>query len=126
MKLFIPKEKEAVETRVALLPTDTGKLIRLGADIEVQAGIGESINISDEDYEKAGSQISSDYTTSLAGADLVLRINVPNGDYIQNLSEGCIHVSCMDPFNNADLVKEFATRKVSAISLEMIPRTTIA
>ncbi|MCP4261653.1 MAG: NAD(P) transhydrogenase subunit alpha [Planctomycetes bacterium] len=125
MQLFIPKETDVAETRASLLPVDAGKLIRLGADVEVEAGIGESINVSDQEYEKAGSQISTDRGSSLSKADMVLRINVPADEDIQYLGEGCIHVSCMDPFNNADLVKKFAARKVSAISLEMIPRTTI-
>jgi len=126
MKLFVPKERDAAETRVPLLPTDAGKLVRLGADVVVEAGIGESINISDDAYKEAGVKISSDRRASMSSADMVLRMSLPGGEDIQYLREGCIHISCMDPFNNADLVKEIAARKVSAISLEMIPRTTIA
>jgi NAD(P) transhydrogenase subunit alpha len=126
MKLFVPKERDAAETRVPLLPTDGDKLVRLGAGIEVETGIGESINISDEAYKKAGVKISSDRGASMSIADMVLRMGLPAGEDIQHLSEGCIHISCMDPFNSFNLVKEFAVRKVSAISLEMIPRTTIA
>jgi NAD(P) transhydrogenase subunit alpha len=126
MKLFVPKERDAAETRVPLLQTDAGKLVRLGADVVVEAGIGESINISDDAYKKAGVKISSDRRASMSSADMVLRMSVPAGEDIQYLREGCIHISCMDPFNNFNLVKEIAARKVSAISLEMIPRTTIA
>jgi len=126
MKLFVPTERDAAETRVPLLPTDAEKLVRLGADVEVEAGIGESINISDDAYKDAGAKISSDCGASMSSADVVLRISVPTGEDIQHLREGCIHISCMDPFNNFNLIKEIAARKVSAISLEMIPRTTIA
>lgn len=126
MKLFVPKERDAAETRVPLLPMDGGKLVRLGAEVEVEAGIGESINISDDAYKEAGVKISSDRRASMSSADMVLRMSVPGGEDIQYLREGCIHISCMDPFNNFNLVKEIAARKVSAISLEMIPRTTIA
>ena len=126
MKLFVPKERDAAETRVPLLPMDGGKLVRLGAEVEVEAGIGESINISDDAYKKAGVNISSDRRASMSSADMVLRMSVPTGEDIRHLREGCIHISCMDPFNNFNLVKEIAARKVSAISLEMIPRTTIA
>jgi NAD(P) transhydrogenase subunit alpha len=54
MKLFVPKETNPAETRVPLLPTDAGKLAELGAGVEFEAGIGETINIPDEAYEKAG------------------------------------------------------------------------
>jgi NAD(P) transhydrogenase subunit alpha len=126
MKLFIPKEMDAAETRVSLLPADTGKLVKLGAEVEVEAGIGESINISDDAYKEAGAKISSDRRASMSSAEVVLRMSPPAGEDIQHLREGCIHISCLDPFNNFNLVKEIAARKVSAISLEMIPRTTIA
>ena len=126
MKLFVPKEADAKETRVPLLPTDAGKLVQLGANVEVQGGIGESINIADEAYEKAGAQIARDRPASLSGADMVLRISLPADEDIEHLATGCIHVSYMDPFNNADVVAKFVAGKVSGISLEMIPRTTIA
>jgi len=126
MKLFVPKEADATETRVPLLPTDAGRLVQLGANVEVQGGIGESINIPDEAYEKVGTQIARDRTASLCGADMVLRISIPAGEDIEGLAAGCIHISCMDPFNNVDAVSKLAAGKVSGISLEMIPRTTLA
>lgn len=126
MKLFVPKEANGKETRVPLLPTDAGKLVQLGASVEVQGGIGESINIADEAYEKAGARIARDRSASLSGADMVLRISIPAGEDIEHLAVGCIHISYMDPFNNADVVAKFVAGRVSGISLEMIPRTTIA
>ena len=126
MKLFVPKQADATETRVPLLPTDAGKLVQLGANVEVQGGIGESINIADEAYEKVGAQIARDRAASLWSADMVLRISIPAGENIQHLAAGCIHISCMDPFNNVDVVRKLAAQKISGISLEMIPRTTIA
>jgi len=126
MKLLVTRETDPQETRAALLPADAGRLVKLGADVEVQAGIGEGINIPDQEYEKAGARVFGDRGESLSKADLVLRMSVPAGEDIRHLREGCIHVSHLDPFNNGDLVKELAARKISGISLEMIPRTTIA
>lgn len=125
MKLFIAKEPGRQETRAAMLPSDAGKLVQLGAEVEVAAGIGRAINVSDEEYEKAGAKVSSDSKASLA-AEMVLRMGVPDADDVGQIGEGAIHVSLLDPFNNADVVKALAARNVSAISLEMIPRTTIA
>lgn len=125
MKLFIAKEPGRQETRAPMLPSDAGKLVQLGAEVEVAAGIGRAINVSDEEYEKAGAKVSSDSKASLA-AEMVLRMGVPDADDVGQIGEGAIHVSLLDPFNNADVVKALAARNVSAISLEMIPRTTIA
>lgn len=125
MKLFIAKEPGRQETRAAMLPSDAGRLVQLGAEVEVAAGIGRAINVSDEEYEKAGAKVSSDVKASLS-AEMVLRIGVPDVDDMERIGEGAIHVSLLDPFNNAEVVKALAARKISAISLEMIPRTTIA
>jgi len=126
MKLFVPKENNPEETRVPLIPKDAGKVIKLGAIVEVEAGIGKTINIPDEEYEKVGARISNDRKKSMSKAEMVLRLSVPDIEDVQSLSEGCIHVSHMDPFHNAKVIKELARKKVSGISLEMIPRTSIA
>lgn len=126
MKVFVPKELDAAETRVPLLAVDAGRLVRLGARVEVQSGTGESINIPDAAYQEAGAQVSGDRQASLAEAELVLRISPPRDEDLPHLGEGCIHISYMDPFNNSELLKRFVEANVSAISLEMIPRTTIA
>ena len=126
MKVFIPRETDPEETRIPLLPVDSGKMVELGAQVEVEAGIGEPINILDSAYEESGAKVSNDRRASLSAADIVLRISVPTTEDIQHLKQGCIHVSHMDPFNKFDIIKELSSKKVSAISLEMIPRTTIA
>jgi NAD(P) transhydrogenase subunit alpha len=126
MKLFIPRETDKEETRAALIPPDAGKLAQSGAQVKVETGIGESIDISDEDYKKAGASISDNRRASMSEADMVLRISVPGGEDVKCLKEGCIHVSFLDPFNNFDIIRQLAERKVSAISLEMMPRTTVA
>ena len=126
MKIFVPREKDVNETRVPLLPSDCGKLVKLGADVEVEAELGRTIDIPDEEYKEAGAKVSTNRKKSLSGAQMVLRINAPDSEDIQNLSAECIHVSFLDPFNNLDTVKSLAAGKISTISMEMIPRTTVA
>jgi NAD(P) transhydrogenase subunit alpha len=126
MKIFVPKEKDINETRVPLLPADCRKLTELGAEAEVETGLGRSINIPDQAYQEAGAKVSDERKASLSGAQIILRMNPPDDEDIQNLSAGCIHISFLDPFNNTAAVKQLASGKISSISLEMIPRITIA
>jgi NAD(P) transhydrogenase subunit alpha len=126
MKLFVPKELDPEETRAPLLPPDAGKLVNLGAEVEVESGVAEALSIADGEYEDAGAKVARRREKSLAAADVVLRIGVPDIEEIGHLTAGNIHISHMDPFNRVDVVNELATRKVSGISLEMIPRTTLA
>jgi NAD(P) transhydrogenase subunit alpha len=59
-------------------------------------------------------------------ADLVLRLNRPTFDEVVHLKQGAVHVSYLDPFNERGLVEALRDRQVSAVSMEMIPRTSRA
>ena len=124
MQLVIPRETQPGENRVATTPETVKKLVRLGADVVVESGAGAGAGISDADYEAAGAGIGSDRSALLSSADMVLRLRKPEMDEISQLKAGCIHVSYLDPFNERDLIKAFASQNVTAVSMEMIPRST--
>jgi NAD(P) transhydrogenase subunit alpha len=126
MKIFVPKETAPGETRVPLIPVSVKKLTDAGAEVEVEKGLAATLNIPDGDYEKAGAKIASDRKGALGGADMVLRLNKPPVDEISALKKGGIHVSYLDPFNDHEIVKKLASAGVTAICMEMIPRTTLA
>lgn len=126
MKIFVPKETDAIETRVALDPVATKKLIGLGAEVVIESGAGESADHHDAAYTDAGASITTDRAGLLADADIVLRVRKPSLDEIAKQKKGALHVSFLDPFNEPDLIKAFAAQGVTAISLEMIPRSTLA
>ena len=126
MQIFVPKETVRGEARAPLVPANVSKLTALGAAVEIESGLGDSIGFSDADYGKAGATISADPKASLSSADMVLRLRRPTPDSVEELKSGAIHISYMDPFNEHELVKAFASHGVSAISMELIPRTTLA
>jgi NAD(P) transhydrogenase subunit alpha len=125
MLVFVPKEA-AGEPRAALTPAAAEKLVKLGATVEVEAGLGAAIRAADSDYVKAGAIPVDDRRGALARADAVLRIRKPPLDEIALLKKGALHISLLDPFRETDLVAALAAAGTSAISLEMIPRTTLA
>ncbi len=126
MRIFIPKEAAPGESRVPVIPETAGKLVKLGAEVEIESGLGSSISIADDEYSEVGAAIIVNRADSLALADVVLRFNSPLLEEIQLMKPGCIHISYLDPFNNLNKVAELARANVSAVSLEMIPRSTIA
>jgi H+-translocating NAD(P) transhydrogenase subunit alpha len=126
MRIFVPKETHPTERRVPLLPGGAAKLASCGAEIEVECGIGNALNYTDSDYEKAGAKISADRVRSLGEAALVLRLRKPPLDEVALLKKGCVHASFLDPFNERELVLRLAEAEVTAISMEMIPRTAVA
>ena len=126
MKIFVPKETDSQETRVGLLPQEVGKLIQLGAEITVESGIGGPVNIPDTTYQECGAAISENRVEALSQSDMVLHISLLSVEDVSHLKEDCILLSHLDPFSKPDRVKDLASKKINAISLDMIPRTTIA
>ncbi|WP_028583326.1 NAD(P) transhydrogenase subunit alpha [Desulfogranum mediterraneum] len=126
MKIAVMKETRPGETRVPLIPATAGKLVKLGAEVVIEQGLGESCAYSDAAYAEVGASIGSGREELLKGGDIILRLRKPPLEEVALMKEGAIHVSYLDPFNEEELVEAMVTAKVSGVSLEMIPRTTIA
>src|SRR6266516_6313116 len=126
MRIFVPKETAPGEKRAAVVPETAKKLAALGAEVAVETGIGASIHRSDAEYKSAGASVVDDRIGGLREADVVLRLRKPPIEELAPLREGAVHISFLDAFNERDLIEQFAAAKVSAISMEMIPRITIA
>ncbi|MFN3236806.1 MAG: Re/Si-specific NAD(P)(+) transhydrogenase subunit alpha [Pseudomonadales bacterium] len=126
MQIAVPAETHANEKRVALIPDSVKKLTKAGLAIEVEAGLGQYAGFSDDQYKEAGATVASDRAAMLGKADIVLRVRKPAIDEVKGLKKGALHVSYLDPYNETELVDAMAAQGVSAISMEMIPRTTRA
>lgn len=126
MKISIPKENSAVESRVPVLPSTVEKLVKKGAVISVEAGLGASLGITDAEYTKAGASVEKLRKKLLASGDIVLRLRKPETKELALMKKGAIHISYLDPFNESALIADMAKKNLSAISMEMIPRSTRA
>jgi H+-translocating NAD(P) transhydrogenase subunit alpha len=126
MHVFVPKELFPGETRVPILPGTAAKLVAKGAQVTVESGLGETLGIPDSSYLEEGAEVSSDRHDQLRRADLVFRLRKPPSADLESLREGGIQVGLLDPFNERELVERLAAAGVTAISLEMVPRITVA
>lgn len=126
MRIFVPKETLPGENRVPVVPATAARLVKLGADVAVEEGVGAAIKYADPDYRSAGAEVSTDRAASLAGADIVLRLRPPPAADIPLMKRGCIHVSYLNPFAERALVEQLGAAGLSAICMEMIPRSTVA
>ena len=125
MQIFFPKEEDQ-EIRTTILPEVAKKFVDLGLEVVIEEGLGSSVFIEDDLYSEVGAIISDSRDTAFDSADIVCRINKPYKEEIAKLKKKSIHISFLDPFNESDLVKEFANQEVSAISMELVPRITRA
>ena len=126
MQIGVLKETHPGENRVAVIPDTVKKLVKLGAELTVEAALGQGAGFADEAYTEAGATIASNRNDILAKSDILLRIRKPESDEVGQIKQGCIHISYLDPFNEGELVDALANQGVSAISMEMIPRTTLS
>ncbi|MEM0955342.1 MAG: NAD(P) transhydrogenase subunit alpha [Pseudomonadota bacterium] len=124
MHIAIPKETHPGENRVPVIPDVAKKLVRMGADVTIETGMGLGSGYNDDEYTEAGCQVSSDRSALLGAADMILRIRKPAIEEVSQFKKGCIHVSYLDPFNEHELVRAFQSHGITAISMEMIPRST--
>jgi NAD(P) transhydrogenase subunit alpha len=124
MRIAIPRETHPGESRVPIIPAVAKKLVQLGAKVVIESGMGTGAGFSDAEYVDAGASVIDDRNELISSADLLLRVRKPAQDEIALMKRGCIHISYLDPFNEHELVKAFRDAGVTAISMEMIPRTT--
>ena len=126
MLIFAPQETDPDEPRAAVTPETAARLVKLGAAVAVENGIGAGANYPDAAYEKAGAALRGDRAAALREADVVLRVRRPPAAEVALLKQGAVHVSFLDPFNETALVDALAQQGVSAVSMELVPRSTRA
>ena len=124
MKIGVPKESLAGERRVALVPEAARGLVKGGLEVGVEAGAGDSAFFSDAVYMDAGAKVT-DAATAL-GSDAVLKVQPPTPEEVGRLREGAVLISFLQPATNADVVSALAKQKVSAFSLDLVPRISRA
>ncbi len=116
MRLGVLKEPVG-ENRVSVVPNSYKKLNKLGFVLTVESGAGEISHYSDNEYESAGFTVSD--KTSVLESEIVVSISMPD---LSNAKEGQIFVCVSDPFRNPSMVKQAIEKKITLISMDMIPR----
>ena len=128
MVIFVLNESDAGERRCAATPETVKRFSALSPSptILVESGLGVASGYPDEDYQAAGATIISTRDDGFAQSNVVVRVQAPTLDEIPSYRRGSLSISLLDPFNNRAALDAFSTAGVDAISLEMIPRTTLA
>src|SRR2546423_7641976 len=124
MKVGVPKETLAGERRVALVPEAARGLVKANLQLAIEAGAGASAFFSDAAYIDVGANVT-DAATAL-GSDAVLKVQPPTPEEVGRLHSGAVLISFLQPATNADAVRALARQKVSAFSLDLVPRISRA
>jgi NAD(P) transhydrogenase subunit alpha len=125
MRIAVPLETAAGELRVALTPDSAGRLVKSGHEVRIQAGAGTRAGFPDSAYESAGASVV-DGASLYADAVLVCRVQPPTPAEVARLPEGTTLLALLAPSRNAPLLSMLASRNVTALALEQVPRITRA
>jgi NAD(P) transhydrogenase subunit alpha len=123
MKLGVPTETTAGETRVAVTPETVKKLVASGHAVRVQSGAGVAASVTDAAYQAAGAEITD--MAGAFGADMVLKVRSPDDAETARMKPGTVVIGMLNPFDAAGL-QRLATAGLTAFALEAAPRTTRA
>jgi len=125
MNIIVLKEYADGENRVAATPETVSKLISKGFTVNVESGAGQLAGWSDEEFIKSGG-IVLEFEKLFQKAGIYLAVQVPNRETIRRFPESSILVSLFKPVENKSLAADLNARKISAFSLELVPRITRA
>jgi NAD(P) transhydrogenase subunit alpha len=121
MKVSVVKETAPGERRVALVPEVLSKLRAAGLEVDVEAGAGDRSWFTDDDYAEAGAGVVS--RSEALAADVVVMVGKPDAATTAALRHGQVLVGMLSPLTDPDLTQALATAGVTAMSLDMLPRT---
>jgi NAD(P) transhydrogenase subunit alpha len=126
MKIGIPSETAAGETRVAFIPALASVLLRDLHEILVERGAGLRAGVSDEQYSAAGAKIVGSAQELCDAADLVLKVQPPTVAEAGLIREGAAYIGFLSPFSRVPVLQVFVQRRITGYAMEFIPRITRA
>ncbi len=122
--MIIGTLREVNEPRISIVPSIVKKFLAI-EDVEVVVEKGMTDLFSDGEYEAVGAKIL-DKKELLAKCDILFLFNPLAKEDLPLLKKGAMTISHMDPYNNKDYIDALVANSINAISMEMIPRSTIA
>jgi NAD(P) transhydrogenase subunit alpha len=126
MKVGIPAEVLASETRVAATPKTVVRLKKQGFDVVIQKNAGAKALFSDQEYVEAGAEIIADAASLYKVSEIILKVQPLTVEEINFLNPGTMVASYLWPAQNGELLKLLAEKKINAVAMDAIPRISRA
>ncbi|MBI1939070.1 MAG: Re/Si-specific NAD(P)(+) transhydrogenase subunit alpha [Ignavibacteriales bacterium] len=132
MIIAVPKEIMPGENRTAVVPDVAAKLIKKGFEVHVEKDAGINAGFTNERYEQAGAKLFSDLHQLYSSADIVLKVQRPteHPDFKKNeldlMKKGTLLITFLYSLHYPETAKRAAEAGVDVISMDALPRTTLA
>ncbi|MGF3091298.1 Re/Si-specific NAD(P)(+) transhydrogenase subunit alpha [Cronobacter sakazakii] len=124
MRIGVPKERVALETRVAATPKTVEQLLKLGFSVAVERDAGKLASFDDEAFIAAGASVVD--TTEVWESDVILKVNAPQDNEIERLRPGTTLISFIWPAQNPQLLEKLAAKNVTVMAMDSVPRISRA
>jgi len=124
MKIGIPQETCAGETRVASTPEVVKKLVKTGFQVQIEAGAGAASHYPDDQYREAGAEIV-DRATAF-GADILLKVRRPDLDEVVAMRTGGIFIGYVETCGEDEIIGAMVRKDIRVMAVERIPRISRA
>ena len=126
MKLAVPKESHPQETRVAISPETAKKFRALNLEVVIEWSAGAPAGFTDEAYDAAGARLADGGAALLSSADLVLKVRAPTAGELSAMEPGTALVGMLSPYGTRDSVEAYASARIDAFAMELVPRISRA
>ena len=124
IRVAVPKETQPGERRVALAPSVLKQLDKLGVELLLEKGAGIDSGFDDADYE--GVKIIDTADELYQQADVVLKVQPPSEEEAGKLRESSMFLGFLAPHAGDERIRKLQERKISAFSMELVPRISRA
>lgn len=124
IRLAVPRESASGERRVALVPALAPRFIALGLDIALQTDAGKGAGIPDGNY--ADVAIKADARATVENARVVLCVQPPSPELLVALPEESVLIGLLQPFHDADKLRQLQARRITSFAMELVPRISRA
>ena len=124
IKIGVPKEVREGEQRVALVPDSVNRLTKQDILVTLETGAGALAGYTDDYYENA--EIATSSAEILSKSDICLTVNPATNEQIEQLKEGSILIGYLNPHSDLERFNKLKAKKISAFSMELIPRISRA
>ncbi len=126
MIIAVPKETEINETRVSTTPQSAAELIKAGYKLRIESNAGEKSFLYDTDYQSVNAEVIDSKDILFKNADIILKVTPPSLEEIKLMSERAVCISFFQPTIDLDRVKAMVKKRITGMSMHLVPRTTLA
>jgi len=120
------KEDYTTEKRISITPETVKKFNDLNFTVFLENNYGDHIGIFDDEYKEMGANFCSTANEVFDKSEIILKVNSPQSNEINQIKSGSILIGQFDPISNKEEIDKIIKKNIKIFSLNLLPRITRA